>query len=470
MHCSVLDEAHLTCPSPPSSQIVVVDNLIACIGGLDMSAVSPPDSYDHADVLYEQLLRPLGPWLVPALGPPPDRLLAHALPRPGLQQRAPRGLCRGGQVGCQQHVEGRGTAHAVARRTLDDRRPVGPDVAQHFVERWNFICHLKYRHKSRYPLLAFPHIDGLNDGITRHPHFERLKEEGRHYFCHHREPGEDGAYPPPVGGTGTKGTTRVQVLRSSSDWSHGIHPTEASIQTAYCQMITEAKSFVMISNQFFIAGTGVDAKSPVQNLVGQAIVQRVLRAAKEGKRFKVVILIPAIPGFAGDLKGNSGTLAILGAQYMSLCRGGNSIFELIQREGVDPGAYIEVYNLRSFDRLNYDPQRIKRMEEASGVTLFQAQAALARCVAASASPLSRALAVDRPDPLRPRAQGLPRLGRARVRAREEQGRQVCHPAGRRRGADARRQGQEGQAGQAQPDRRRAAPGVVRGGVGDHPPL
>lgn len=350
---------------------------------------------------------------------------------------------------------------------------VGPsvlDVAQHFVERWNFICHLKYRHKSRYPLLAFPHIDGLNDGITRHPHFERLKEEGRHYFCHHREPGEDGAYPPPVGGTGTKGTTRVQVLRSSSDWSHGIHPTEASIQTAYCQMITEAKSFVMISNQFFIAGTGVDAKSPVQNLVGQAIVQRVLRAAKEGKRFKVVILIPAIPGFAGDLKGNSGTLAILGAQYMSLCRGGNSIFELIQREGVDPGAYIEVYNLRSFDRLNYDPQRIKRMEEASGVTLFQAQAALARCVAASASPLSRALAVDRPDPLRPRAQGLPRLGRARVRAREEQGRQVCHPAGRRRGADARRQGQEGQAGQAQPDRRRAAPGVVRGGVGDHPPL
>lgn len=123
---------------------------------------------------------------------------------------------------------------------------------------------------------------------------------------------------------------------------------------------------------------------------------------------QVVILIPAIPGFAGDLYGNSGTLAILGAQYYSICRGGHSMFEvrrsshrsqaklqyrfadrdrrtpsraqLIQQAGFNPNDYIEVYNLRSFDRINNDPERIKRMEQRSGVSFQQAQAALARCV------------------------------------------------------------------------------------------
>ena len=268
----------------------------------------------------------------------------------------------------------------VALLTFRSTRPPPSSPLPRARAGWNFICGLKYRHKARYPLLAFPHVDGLNDGISRHPHFERLKEEGRHYFCHHREPGEEGAHSPPVGGTGLKGSARAQVLRSASDWSHGVHPTEASIQAAYCQMIAEAKSFVLLSNQFFITSASSDPKSPVKNLIGQAIVQRVLSAHKRREKFKVVIIIPAIPGFAGDLYGNSGTLAILGAQYFSLSRGGNSIFEVLEREGVTASDYIEVYNLRSFDRLNYDPERIKRMEEASGVTLFQAQAALARCV------------------------------------------------------------------------------------------
>lgn len=110
---------------------------------------------------------------------------------------------------------------------------------------------------------------------------------------------------------------RVQVVRSSADWSHGIL-TEHSIQNAYCQLIAEASHFIYIENQFFCTSTksGVGAAN-VKNTIGAAIVARVLSAARAGHRFKVVITIPAIPGFSGDLHGNSSVLAILGATYAS---------------------------------------------------------------------------------------------------------------------------------------------------------
>lgn len=49
-------------------------------------------------------------------------------------------------------------------------------------------------------------------------------------------------------------------------------------------------------------------------------------------------MIPAIPGFAGDLRQNeaTGTRAIMDYQYKSICRGENSIFGQIQAQGVDP--------------------------------------------------------------------------------------------------------------------------------------
>ncbi|GAA6031278.1 hypothetical protein NBRC10512_003294 [Rhodotorula toruloides] len=258
--------------------------------------------------------------------------------------------------------------------------PAVLDVAQHFVERWNFVKHLKYRRDDRYPILAFPHkFDPSDDpppSIAGHPHLRKFAEIGQHFHIHLRSPGPEG-WSEPIGPRPGAGTTRVQVLRSSADWSHGI-VTESSIQTAYIELIRESRHFVFISNQFFVSKASADDKAPVSNRVAQAIVERVLSAARSGQKFKVVILIPAIPGFAGDLYGNSGTLAILGAQYYSICRGGHSMFELIQQAGFNPNDYIEVYNLRSFDRINNDPERIKRMEQKSGVSFQQAQAALAR--------------------------------------------------------------------------------------------
>jgi len=49
-------------------------------------------------------------------------------------------------------------------------------------------------------------------------------------------------------------------------------------------------------------------------------------------------LIPAIPGFAGDLRQveATGTRAIMDYQYKSICRGEHSIFGQIKAQGVDP--------------------------------------------------------------------------------------------------------------------------------------
>lgn len=82
-------------------------------------------------------------------------------------------------------------------------------------------------------------------------------------------------------------------------------------------MITEANHFVYIENQFFITATG-SGERPVKNLIGKAIVDRVLSAARSGTKFKVVVVLPAIPGFAGDLDdGPKSTLVIMGETYNS---------------------------------------------------------------------------------------------------------------------------------------------------------
>lgn len=51
----------------------------------------------------------------------------------------------------------------------------------------------------------------------------------------------------------------------------------------------------------------------MENRVGAAIVERIVRAAQNGEDYYMIINIPAIPGFAGDLKADAslGTRAIM---------------------------------------------------------------------------------------------------------------------------------------------------------------
>jgi len=173
------------------------------------------------------------------------------------------------------------------------------------------------------------------------------------------------------------GPCEVQIVRSSADWSHGILPTEHSIQNAYIENIENARNFIYIENQFFITATG-GMQKPVHNRIGRAIVNAVAKAHREGRDFRVLIVIPAIPGFPGDLRDDSatGTRAIIDYQYKSINRGRDSVFGQLRRQGVDPTKYVFVFNLRIYDRLHVTDALLQR-EQETGVGYGELQAAAA---------------------------------------------------------------------------------------------
>lgn len=104
------------------------------------------------------------------------------------------------------------------------------------------------------------------------------------------------------------------------------------------------------------------------------MVERILRAARNGEKYKMIIMIPSVPAFAGDLKNDDalGTRAIMEFQYDSICRGGHSIYEEIAKAGVNPMDYIRFYNLRSYDRINAS-NVMREAEQRSGVSYEQAR-------------------------------------------------------------------------------------------------
>lgn len=169
-----------------------------------------------------------------------------------------------------------------------------------------------------------------------------------------------------------RGPMNCQIVRSSAKWSNGT-TKEHSIQDAYAAIIKNSEHFVYIENQFFITATG-DSQKPVQNKIGAAIVERILRAARAGEKYKVIVVIPSVPCFAGDLGDDStlGTRAIMEFQYNSINRGGNSIMELIAKEGFNPMEYIRFYNLRNYDRINATGP-MTAAEQRSGVNYEEAR-------------------------------------------------------------------------------------------------
>ena len=212
-----------------------------------------------------------------------------------------------------------------------------------------------------------------------HPHLERYEEEAESLSGKFRGRFEQGkqhiqsqylsgneylnklsSHPEPAG-------IQCQIVRSCSKWSHGVE-TEHSIANAYISIIENSQHFVYIENQFFITATS-EAQHPVKNKIGGAIVDRILRAARAGQKYKIIVIIPAVPGFAGDLRDDSalGTRAIMEFQYNSINRGGHSIMEAVGDAGYDPTEYIRFYNLRNYDRINVSAslQNVERRSHTS---------------------------------------------------------------------------------------------------------
>ncbi|OAX81593.1 hypothetical protein ACJ72_04067, partial [Emergomyces africanus] len=192
------------------------------------------------------------------------------------------------------------------------------DLTRHFVQRWNYI--LRQRKPTRpTPFLLPP------------PDFN----------------------PADLESLGLDGSCEVQILRSSSTWSTGTPDvTEHSIMNAYVKMIEQSEHFVYMENQFFITSCEVEGKK-IENLIGDALVERIIRAHRDDEDWRAVILIPLMPGFQNqvDTEGGTSVRLIMQCQYRSICRGETSIFGRLRAVGIEPEDYIQFFSLRSWGKI-----------------------------------------------------------------------------------------------------------------------
>lgn len=155
------------------------------------------------------------------------------------------------------------------------------------------------------------------------------------------------------------GTCECQVLRSASNWSLGLNSEknylENSIQNAYIETIQNAKSFIYIENQFFISGTAGD---PVCNQIAQALVLRIEKAHLLKENFRVVVFLPLLPAFEGEVDDPKATVLRIQLhwQYQTILRGPKSLFSQLYEKGItDPSKYIDFYSLRQHAKLKNVP-------------------------------------------------------------------------------------------------------------------
>uniref|UniRef100_A0A8C5CUV4 phospholipase D n=1 Tax=Gadus morhua TaxID=8049 RepID=A0A8C5CUV4_GADMO len=123
----------------------------------------------------------------------------------------------------------------------------------------------------------------------------------------------------------------TKVLRSAADWSAGIKYHEESIHNAYVQVIIKSKHYIYIENQFFISCAD---NRMVYNKIGDAIIERIIRAHKEGKRYRVYVVTPLLPGFEGDITtgGGNALQAVMHFNYRTMIRGECSIISQLKKE------------------------------------------------------------------------------------------------------------------------------------------
>lgn len=197
------------------------------------------------------------------------------------------------------------------------------DLTRHFVQRWNYI--LRQRKPTRpTPFLLPP------------PDFN----------------------PEDLQALGLDGTCEVQILRSTCWWSIGTpDQTEHSIMNAYIKMIEQSEHFVYIENQFFVSSCEVEG-TRIENQIGDALVERIIRASKKDEAWRAVILIPLMPGFQNTVDNQDGTSIrlIMQCQFRSICRGESSIFGRLRAKSIEPEDYIQFYSLRSWGKIGPNKQ------------------------------------------------------------------------------------------------------------------
>ncbi|KAM9919257.1 hypothetical protein OXX80_012744, partial [Metschnikowia pulcherrima] len=197
---------------------------------------------------------------------------------------------------------------------------VARDLSRHFVQRWNYL--LRQKRPSRVTPLLTPPPD-LTEEQVRQMNLD--------------------------------GSCEIQVLRSSGSWSLGLKEHEESIQQAYLKLIETSEHFIYIENQFFVTSCFIDG-TEIKNRIGDALVDRIIRAHREGKTWKAIILIPLVPGFESqvDQVDGSSVRVVMQCEYMSISRGSSSLFAKLRKAGIDPDDYIQFFSLRKWGSVGPD--------------------------------------------------------------------------------------------------------------------
>ncbi|XP_068456617.1 phospholipase D2 [Clinocottus analis] len=192
------------------------------------------------------------------------------------------------------------------------------DVARHFIQRWNFTKIFKNKYKDEFYPYLLPKSHCTADSLS------------------FTVPGSSKA--------------KVQVLRSADHWSTGIN--ECSILNAYIHTIENSEHYIYIENQFFISCA--DDGKTIYNGIGDAIVNRILRAHREQKKYRVFVVVPLLPGFEGDIKtgGGNAIQAILHFTYRTMCRGEHSILSRLKDVKDQWTEYITLCGLRKHTQLS----------------------------------------------------------------------------------------------------------------------
>uniref|UniRef100_A0A8C3AZD2 Phospholipase n=1 Tax=Cyclopterus lumpus TaxID=8103 RepID=A0A8C3AZD2_CYCLU len=192
------------------------------------------------------------------------------------------------------------------------------DVARHFIQRWNFTKIFKNKYKDEFYPYLLPKSNCTADSLS------------------FTVPGSSKA--------------KVQVLRSADRWSTGTN--ESSILNAYVHTIENSEHYIYIENQFFISCA--DDGKTIYNGIGDAIVNRILRAHREQKKFRVFVVVPLLPGFEGDIKcgGGNAIQAILHFTFRTMCRGEHSILSRLSEVKDLWTEYITLCGLRKHSQLS----------------------------------------------------------------------------------------------------------------------
>ncbi|KAK8734536.1 hypothetical protein OTU49_005869 [Cherax quadricarinatus] len=203
--------------------------------------------------------------------------------------------------------------------------PAARDAARHFVQRWNTVKTEKVKPNSNYPYLVPRTYD-------------------KEYFVpSNLEP---------------KHLVKCQVVRSVGNWSAGQDEDEASIFSAYVDLIRKAEHYIYIENQFFITCGNINEQKEVTNYIGHEIVERIVQAHKNGEVFRVFIMLPLLPAFEGMIGKSSGIAMqyIVYWNYMSISRGKSSVIHCLKERGVtDWNRYVSFCSLRTHENLGNHP-------------------------------------------------------------------------------------------------------------------